>query len=56
MVELLELLELARERVYPDILVVDNGPEPRRRALDGWADDHGVPLYFIDPSKPTQSA
>ena len=45
-----EVLErVARERGYPDILVVDNGPELRGRALDGWADDHGVQLYFIDP-------
>ena len=47
---------VARERGYPDILVVDNGPELRGRALDGWADDHGVQLYFIDPGKPTQNA
>ena len=52
-----EMLErVARERGYPDILVVDNGPELRGRALDGWADDHGVQLYFIDPGKPTQNA
>ncbi|WP_454283597.1 DDE-type integrase/transposase/recombinase [Roseovarius sp. MBR-79] len=45
-----EMLErVARERGYPDILVVDNGPELRGRALDRWADDHGVQLYFIDP-------
>ena len=25
-------------------------------ALDGWADDHGVQMYFIDPGKPTQNA
>ena len=50
-----EMLErVARERGYPDILVVDNGPELRGRALDGWADDHGVQLYFIDPGKPTR--
>jgi putative transposase len=52
-----EMLErVTRERGYPDILVVDNGPELRGRALDGWADDHGVQLYFIDPGKPTQNA
>ena len=45
---------VARERGY-HVLTVDNGPELRGRALDGWADDHGV-LYFIDPGKPTQNA
>lgn len=47
-------LHVARERGYP--VVVDNGPELRGRAMDGWADDHGVQLYFIDPGKPTQNA
>ena len=52
-----EMLErVARERGYPDRLVVDNGPELRGRALDAWAADHGVELYFIDPGKPTQNA
>ncbi len=52
-----EMLErVARERGYPDVLSVDNGPELRGRALDGWAYDHGVELYFIDPGKPTQNA
>ncbi|MEM6304398.1 MAG: IS3 family transposase [Pseudomonadota bacterium] len=50
------LQRVAQERGYPDILVVDNGPELRGRALDAWADDHGVQLYFIDPGKPTQNA
>ncbi len=50
------LNRVARERGYPDILVVDNGPELRGRALDAWADDNGVQLYFIDPGKPTQNA
>jgi putative transposase len=52
-----EMLErVARERGYPDVITVDNGPELRGRALDGWAHDHGVELYFIDPGKPTQNA
>ena len=50
------LNRLARERGYPDILVVDNGPELRGRALDARADDNGVQLYFIDPGKPNQNA
>ncbi|HET9348677.1 MAG TPA: DDE-type integrase/transposase/recombinase, partial [Arthrobacter sp.] len=46
---------VARERGYPDVLVVDNGPELRGRELDGWAHDHGVRLLFIDPGKPMQN-
>ena len=54
---IVDLLErVARERGYPDILVVDNGQDVRGRALDGWADNHGVQLCFIDPGKPTQNA
>ena len=52
-----EMLErVARERGYPDGITVDNGPELRGRALDGWAFDHGVQLWFIDAGKPTQNA
>jgi len=47
---------VARERGYPDMLVVDNGPELRSRAMEAWAGDHGVRLCFIDPGKPTQNA
>ena len=50
------LKRVARERGYPDVLTVDNGPELRGRALDSWADDNGVQLYFIDPGMPTQNA
>jgi putative transposase len=53
---LVGMLELvARERGYPDVLVVDNGPELRGRALDRWAYRHGVRLFFIDPGKPMQN-
>lgn len=44
------------KRGYPDIPVVDNGPELCGRALDAWADDNGVQLCFIDPGKPAQNA
>lgn len=50
------LEEVARERGYPDMAVVDNGPELRGRELDRWAHDHGVKLFFMDPGKPTQNA
>ena len=46
---------VAEERGYPDMLVVDNGPELRGRDLDRWAHDHGVKLFFIDPGKPMQN-
>lgn len=47
---------VARDRGYPDMLVVDNGPEFRGRELDRWAYDHAVKLFFIDPGKPMQNA
>jgi putative transposase len=52
-VTMLEMV--ARERGYPDVLVVDNGPELRGRELDRWAYAHGVRLFFIDPGKPMQN-
>jgi putative transposase len=48
--------QVAGERGYPDMLVVDNGPEFRGRELDRWAYAHGVKLFFIDPGKPMQNA
>ena len=45
----------AGERGYPDMLVVDNGPELRGRDLDRWAHEHGVKLFFIDPGQPMQN-
>jgi len=32
------------------------GPELRGRALEAWAWERGVKLFFIDPGKPTQNA
>jgi putative transposase len=49
------LEDVARERGYPDMLVVDNGPELRGRDLDRWAYENGVKLFFIDPGKPMQN-
>ncbi len=55
--KVVEMLErVAHERGFPDVITLDNGPELRGRALDGWAHDNGVQLYFIDPGKPTQNA
>jgi putative transposase len=35
---------------------MDKGPELISLALDQWAEEHGVELEFIKPSKPTQNA
>jgi putative transposase len=50
------LEDVAETRGYPDMLVVDNGPELRGRDLDRWAYENGVKLFFIDPGKPMQNA
>jgi putative transposase len=50
------LEDVAGQRGYPDMLVVDDGPEFRGRELDRWAYEHGVKLFFIDPGKPMQNA
>ena len=46
--------DVARERGYPDMLVVDKGPELRGRDLDRRAYEHRVKLFSIDPGKPMQ--
>ena len=47
---------VALERGYPEVIVVDNGPEFTSRALDQWAYKRGVELHFIEPDKPNQNA
>jgi putative transposase len=47
---------IAAERGYPEVIVVDNGPEFRSREMDAWACRRGVRLHFIDPGKPMQNA
>ena len=41
---------------WPSAIVMDNGPEFTSKALDQWAFERNVTLYFIDPGKPTQNA
>lgn len=41
---------------WPSEIVVDNGPEFTSKALDRWAYERGITLYFIEPGKPTQNA
>lgn len=47
---------LLEERERPVQLVLDNGPELIRRALEEWAHQHAVTLPVIDPGKPIQNA
>ena len=47
---------VAATRGYPEVVVVDNGPESRGRDMDAWACSRGVHLHFIDPGKPVQNA
>lgn len=41
---------------WPSAIVMDNGPEFTSKALDQWAYERNITLYFIDPGKPTQNA
>ena len=47
---------IAVVRGYPEVLVVDKGPEFRGRDVGAWACQHGVKIHFIDPGKPMQNA
>ena len=42
-------------RPLPDLIVTDNGPEFRGKALDVWAYERGVKLHFIRPGKPMEN-
>ena len=42
-------------RRAPQPLRIDNGPEFRSEALDRWAKQKGVTLFFIEPGKPMQN-
>ncbi len=53
----IECLERAgAEYGFPDLIVVDNGPEFASQALHAWAYRRGIQLHFIDPGKPVQNA
>lgn len=44
-----------RRGYYPNRIVLDNGPECRSIALDQWAYNHEVQLWFIRPGKPIEN-
>jgi len=47
---------LKETRGFPEILVIDNGPEFTSRAMLTWSKPTGVNLHFIDPGRPVQNA
>jgi len=47
---------VASTRGFPNVIVLDSGPEFRGEALHQWAAAHGVALHFIEPGKPIQNA
>lgn len=38
------------------VLLCDNGSECTSKALDCWDCEHGIPIDFFRPGKPTQNA
>ena len=55
--KVVEVLDrVCAERGYPELIVIDNGPEFISKALDAWAFTHGVQLHFIRPGKPVDNA
>lgn len=55
-VDVVDILEgLRKQGRLPRVIVVDNGPEFRSKALQMWATKHNVQLHFIEPGKPYQN-
>ena len=49
------LNRIVEVRGLPEAITVDNGPEFRSKALDKWAYENQVVLYFIRPGKPVDN-
>jgi len=47
---------IAERRRLPRVIMMDNGPEFTRRALDAWAYARRVEIHFIRPGKPVDNA
>ncbi len=48
--------QAAAKTGWPEVIVVDNGPEFTGKAMDQWAYERGITLHHIDPGKPVQNA
>ncbi len=40
---------------FPEIIMIDNGPEFIGKILDEWAYRRGIKLFFITPGKPVEN-
>ncbi len=47
--------EISQQEGLPEIIIIDNGPEFIGKALDAWAYQRGVKLFFITPGKPVEN-
>lgn len=47
---------VADQHGYPEMIMVDNGPEFARQVLDAWTYQRGVHVRFITPGKPIENA
>lgn len=50
------LSEIGQQEGLPEIIIIDNGPEFIGKALDAWAYQRGIKLFFITPGKPVENA
>lgn len=48
--------EIAQTEGLPEIIIIDNGPEFIGKALDSWAYQRGIKLFFITPGKPVENS
>lgn len=48
--------EVGEREGYPEVIMIDNGPEFASKALDEWAYRKGIKLHFIRPGKPVENA
>ncbi len=47
--------KIGSRRGYPSRIVLDNDTKCTSKALDRWAYEHGVELWFIRPGKPIEN-
>jgi putative transposase len=48
--------EIGETEGFPEVIIMDNGPEFAGKALDEWAYRKGIKLHFINPGKPVENA